>query len=86
MITSKELRDKWIKFYEERGHVNIGAVSLIGDGTTGVMPTCPIEMDSVGPIKTKPAPYIGANTAEVAKSLGYTDEQIAAMIASGAIK
>ncbi len=37
MITSKELRDKWIKFYEERGHVNIGAVSLIGDGTTGVM-------------------------------------------------
>ncbi len=37
MFTSKELRDKWIKFYEERGHVNIGAVSLIGDGTTGVM-------------------------------------------------
>lgn len=36
-ITSKELREKWIKFYEERGHVNIGAVSLIGDGTTGVM-------------------------------------------------
>ena len=37
MITSKELREKWIRFYEERGHVNIGAVSLIGDGTTGVM-------------------------------------------------
>ncbi len=37
MITSKQLRDKWIKFYTERGHVNIGAVSLIGDGTTGVM-------------------------------------------------
>lgn len=37
MITSKELRNKWIKFYEERGHVNIGAVSLLGDGTTGVM-------------------------------------------------
>mgnify|MGYP002508693095 CR=1 FL=1 len=37
MITSKELREKWIKFYEDRGHVNIGAVSLIGDGTTGVM-------------------------------------------------
>ncbi len=37
MFTSKELRDKWIKFYEERGHVNIGAVSLIGDGSTGVM-------------------------------------------------
>ena len=37
MFTSKELRDKWIKFYESKGHVNIGAVSLIGDGTTGVM-------------------------------------------------
>ena len=37
MITSKQLREQWIKFYEDRGHVNIGAVSLIGDGTTGVM-------------------------------------------------
>ena len=37
MITSKELREKWIKFYEDRGHLNIGAVSLIGDGATGVM-------------------------------------------------
>ncbi len=37
MFTSKELREKWIKFYEGRGHLNIGAVSLIGDGTTGVM-------------------------------------------------
>ena len=37
MITSKELRNNWIKFYEGKGHVNIGAVSLIGDGTTGVM-------------------------------------------------
>ena len=36
-ITSKQLRNAWIKFYEERGHVNIGAVSLIGDGSTGVM-------------------------------------------------
>ena len=37
MITSKQLRNSWIKFYEERGHKNIGAVSLIGDGSTGVM-------------------------------------------------
>ena len=36
-ISSKELRNAWIRFYEERGHLNIGAVSLIGDGTTGVM-------------------------------------------------
>ena len=37
MITSKELRNKWIQFYESKGHLNVGAVSLIGDGTTGVM-------------------------------------------------
>ncbi len=37
MITSKELREKWLNFYKNRGHVDIGAVSLIGDGTTGVM-------------------------------------------------
>ncbi len=37
MITSKELRNAWIRFYEERDHINIGAVSLIGDGSTGVM-------------------------------------------------
>lgn len=36
-ITSKELRNKWLNFYTNRGHVDIGAVSLIGDGTTGVM-------------------------------------------------
>lgn len=36
-ITSKELRQKWLRFYEGKGHVNIGAVSLIGDGSTGVM-------------------------------------------------
>ncbi len=36
-MTSKELRSKWLKFYESKGHLNIGAVSLIGDGTTGVM-------------------------------------------------
>lgn len=37
MITSKELRKKWIDFYVSKGHKDIGAVSLIGDGTTGVM-------------------------------------------------
>ena len=36
-ITSKQLRETWLNFYKERGHVDIGAVSLIGDGTTGVM-------------------------------------------------
>ena len=37
MISSKELRRKWLDFYISKGHTDIGAVSLIGDGTTGVM-------------------------------------------------
>ncbi len=36
-FNSNELRKAWIKFYEERGHVNCGAVSLVSDGSTGVL-------------------------------------------------
>lgn len=36
-ITSKQLREKWLNFYKSHGHIDIGAVSLIGDGSTGVM-------------------------------------------------
>jgi alanyl-tRNA synthetase len=36
-MTSKELRRAWIEFYEQRGHLDIGQTSLIGDGTTGVL-------------------------------------------------
>ena len=36
-ITSSELRKGWIDFYKERGHVDCGAVSLVSDGSTGVM-------------------------------------------------
>ena len=36
-ITSNELRNAWKKFYIERGHVDCGAVSLVSDGSTGVL-------------------------------------------------
>ena len=36
-INSQKLRETWLKYYESKGHLNIGAVSLIGDGSTGVM-------------------------------------------------
>ena len=36
-FTSKELRKTWKDFYIERGHVDVGAVSLVSDGSTGVM-------------------------------------------------
>ena len=36
-FTSDELRNSWINFYKERGHVDVGAVSLVSDGSTGAM-------------------------------------------------
>lgn len=36
-ITAQELRDKWLSFYKERGHVDIGGVSLMAEGNSGLM-------------------------------------------------
>ena len=36
-FTSNELRKAWKQFYIDRGHVDVGAVSLVSDGSTGVM-------------------------------------------------
>lgn len=36
-FTSDELRKAWKQFYIERGHVDVGAVSLVSDGSTGVL-------------------------------------------------
>lgn len=36
-FTSEELRTVWKEFYKERGHVDVGAVSLVSDGSTGVL-------------------------------------------------
>ena len=36
-FTSKELRKTWKDFYIQRGHVDVGAVSLVSDGSTGVL-------------------------------------------------
>ena len=54
------------------------------NGNTDVMPASPIEMDSCTPPKTNPAPAIGAHTAQILASLGYTQAQIDAMLATGA--
>ncbi len=35
--TSDELRKIWRKFYKKRKHVDVGAVSLVSDGSTGVL-------------------------------------------------
>ncbi len=55
------------------------------NGETVTMPASPIRMNSVGTVVTKPAPRVGTHTAAVLAELGYSQEEIAAMDASGAV-
>lgn len=55
------------------------------NGNVDVMPRSPVEMDSVGLVDTKVAPGVGADTAAILKDLGYTEDQINQMQASGAV-
>lgn len=54
------------------------------NGNVDVMPASPVDMGSCTPPSTQPAPLVGADTAAVLAQLGYTDEQIQAMLATGA--
>ena len=56
------------------------------NGHVDVMPTSPIEMLSVGSLKTVPSHTVGQDTTDVLASLGYTQEQIDKMRAEGAVK
>ena len=55
------------------------------NGNVEVMPRSPIEMDSVGELKTVPADKVGANTEEILRDLGYSAEQIKKMSEEGSI-
>ena len=68
----------WVNGYIERVDFK--------NGNSDVMPSSPIEMDSVGQLKTTPAPLVGANTKEILQKLGYSPEDISNMETSGAIK
>lgn len=54
------------------------------NGNVDPMPSSPIEMHSVGQLKTVPTGGIGADTRQILAELGYTDAQIAEMLADGA--
>ena len=56
------------------------------NGNTDIMPSSPIEMESLGKLKTTPAPGIGANTAEILQELGYSREETEKLLATGAAK
>ena len=55
-------------------------------GNVDVMPSSPIEMDSVGKVKTTPAPQHYADTVTILSEFGYSNEQIEAMSAAGVIR
>lgn len=55
------------------------------NGEVVTMPASPIKMNSVGTVVTKPAPAVGTHTAAVLAELGYSDEEITALDASGAV-
>lgn len=54
------------------------------NGNTDTMPSSPIEMGTAAPPPTVPAPPVGTHTAEVLRQLGYTEEQVNALLKSGA--
>ena len=45
-------------------------------GNENVVPTSPIEMESVGVVKTQPTKPVGCDTAKVLSELGFTPEEI----------
>ncbi len=56
------------------------------DGSEAVMPASPMTFESMGPVKTKCAPHVGADTAAVLAEVGYTEDEIAKMNESGAAR
>ena len=55
------------------------------DGTTYKIASSPIEMDSIGELKTEPTKPIGADTVDVLKAHGYSDGEIEKLRSIGVI-
>jgi len=55
------------------------------DGQPGILPTSPLEMESVGKVSTTSAHKVGQDTVAVLQELGYTEAEINDMLRSGAV-
>ena len=55
------------------------------DGSTGIIPTSPLEMESIGKISSTSAHKVGQDTVAVLQQLGYSQEKIQEMLQSGAV-
>jgi len=53
------------------------------NGNTDTMPSSPVEMAGANPPPTAHVPAVGTDTTPVLRSLGFTEEQIRAMLESG---
>ena len=55
------------------------------NGDELIVPTTPVQFASIPEADFNLLPHLGIHTREVLKSVGYTDEQVDAMVAAGAI-
>lgn len=56
------------------------------NGEEVILPTSPVQMSAFPKKKLKASPHIGADTMEVLKGLGYSEEQIKELEAAGVLK
>ena len=50
------------------------------------MPTIPIQFTDFEVLPMKPGSKVGADTHKIMKDLGYTEEEISALIAEGSVR
>ena len=58
---------------------------ILADGATTWLPALPIEFDGRRLVETLDPPRLGEHTVEVADSLGYTADEISALVAAGVL-
>ena len=56
------------------------------NGTEAMMPTIPIQFTDFEVLPMKPGSKVGADTHKIMKDLGYTEEEISALIAEGSVR
>ncbi len=74
---ASEDEQAWANGFFEKVEYPCGAVDTV--------PASPIRIEGVTVPKTKPVPYIGGDSAEILRKLGYSEEQIREMADAGAI-
>lgn len=56
------------------------------NGESCVFPTCPVRLNSIGPVKSESAPLCGEHTRSILERMGYSPCEIDALIHTGVVK